>query len=226
MFPRAAEGSLPSVDFDNKMLVAIFRGGNGGQPYELSVTDVVKTKNGLKVFISERISGRGCLSAPVFLLPYHIIELDKRSKKFRNNVELITDLERSSFDVSCAAFSMLIPDIIDLDLGQIPSNVAIKQASIAGDKLKLVVSYGACKDWDNPGFNFVGALRPGASQPAQAVAVLLKDGPQCSGNTTIKEDLFFDLTPLKKKFQESQGATSGVIILKIAGVDEALSYQF
>src|ERR1044072_7385299 len=97
MFPRAAEGSLPSVDFDNKMLIAIFRGGNGGQPYELSVTDVVKTKNGLKVFISERISGRGCLSAPVFLLPYHIIELDKRSKKFRNNVELITDLERSSF---------------------------------------------------------------------------------------------------------------------------------
>jgi hypothetical protein len=226
MFPKADESSVPSVDFDNKMLIAILRGGIGGQPYELSVTDVVKTKKGIKVFINEKMSGRGCASLPVFLLPYHIIELDKRSKEFRNNVELITELERSSFGVSCAAASMLIPEIIDLDLGQIPSNVAIKEASIAGDRLKLVASYSACDDQSYPTFNFVGALRTGASQPAQAVAVLLKDGPQCSTNTTVKEDLFFDLTPLKKKYQQSQGSTSGVIFLKVAGVDEALSYQF
>jgi hypothetical protein len=81
---------LPEVDFDRKMLLAVFQ---GYQPpiADITITSVSMTGNSLTVQIKEKVLGK-YLSPPCppmtanVITPYHIVQVDRLGKAFRKRV--------------------------------------------------------------------------------------------------------------------------------------------
>jgi hypothetical protein len=116
--------------------------------------------------------------------------------------------------------------ILDYDLFKNASRDPYKIINIGFDVdiLEINVSYsGGCEEHE---FSLFGDSSFKESLPVQIKVVLShndNDDP-CDGIYT--EELAFDLSPLKEKWQEAYQQNSGIIIIWLEGLEESLSYEF
>jgi len=99
----------------------------------------------------------------------------------------------------------------------------VEKAEIEGDVLHLRVSYSGCGEHD---FELVAWNYFMESHPVQAYALLAHEREACEA--LFERDLEFDLTPLKRAYQDSYGM-SGTIILGIRDHGETfvtVHYEF
>lgn len=79
---------LPKVNFEEKMLVAAFRGDCGSGGYGLEIQSVEGTKKALKVNVLYTTPGKNCMSTMMITQPYEIVTIDRvTSKAIQVNVE-------------------------------------------------------------------------------------------------------------------------------------------
>lgn len=101
--------------------------------------------------------------------------------------------------------------------------ITINNARIIKDLIYLNFSYsGGCK-------KHIFALVAGAfmeSNPVQVNVLLSHEDNDDPCDMWITQDLIFNLTPLKRAWQQSYNQISGTIILNLQGYDEALYYNF
>ena len=85
---------LPEIDFDSRMLLAVFHGFTAGG-CTTSITSIVKTEDGLKVYVKETCPGPTCGPQPGNVLkPVEIVAIEKVNKSIRKkDPELIVDLQ-------------------------------------------------------------------------------------------------------------------------------------
>jgi hypothetical protein len=85
---------LPGIDFTSRMVLAVFHEYTGGS-CTTSITNIVKTEDGLKVYVKETCPGPTCGAQPANVSkPLEIVEterVDKRTRK--HDPELIVDLQ-------------------------------------------------------------------------------------------------------------------------------------
>lgn len=116
--------------------------------------------------------------------------------------------------------------ILDDDLFKNASRDPYKIINIGleGDILEINVSYsGGCEEHE---FSLIGDSSFKKSLPVQIEVVLShndNDDP-CDGIYT--EELAFDLSPLKEKWQEAYQKNSGTIIVWLEGLAESFPYEF
>lgn len=67
----------PSVDFSTEMVIAVFIGRRSTAGYEVEITQVLLTDQGLRVTYRERTPPAGALVRPVLTAPFHIIRLPR-----------------------------------------------------------------------------------------------------------------------------------------------------
>lgn len=100
----------------------------------------------------------------------------------------------------------------------------VTKAEIEGDVLHLRVTYGGCGDHD---FELVAWNYFMESHPVQVHALLAHEREACEA--LFEKDLEFDLTPLKRAYQDSYGM-SGTIILSVRDPGETffptVHYEF
>ena len=72
---------LPSIDFNKKMIVAIFHRPKSTGGFSVDINKVCKTQEVIKVTVVKESQGRGCNVTMAFSSQYHIIALDKRSER-------------------------------------------------------------------------------------------------------------------------------------------------
>lgn len=89
-----ARPPLPSIDFASRMVLAVFHGYTGGQ-CTTSITNIVKTEDGLKVYVKETCPGPTCGPQPANVLkPVEIVAIDRVNKSIRKkDPELIVDFQ-------------------------------------------------------------------------------------------------------------------------------------
>ena len=75
------DGPTPAVDFNAKMIIAIFQGQKGTGGYEIEVTKILERENYIEVFAKETSPGVNCGADAVITSPYHIVELNKSDKE-------------------------------------------------------------------------------------------------------------------------------------------------
>ena len=88
---------LPEVDFENKMIIAVFQGFQAPIA-NIEITNIVKTEAGLKVFVKEKTLGRYLVPPcppfpPSVITPFHIIQIDRPEKPFRKTIEFVVEQE-------------------------------------------------------------------------------------------------------------------------------------
>lgn len=69
------------VDFDNKMLIAAIQGQKLTGGYNVEIDKIEDLGDKINVNIVETEPGSNCITTQAFTSPYHIVELDKTSKK-------------------------------------------------------------------------------------------------------------------------------------------------
>ena len=72
---------VPTIDFDNKMLVVIALGERNTGGYSIQVNSILETKNEIKINVSENKPGPTCLTSSVMVYPFQLIEIPKTAKK-------------------------------------------------------------------------------------------------------------------------------------------------
>jgi hypothetical protein len=88
---------LPEVDFEKKMLIAVFQGYQASIA-NITITDILKTGNNLTVKVKEVILGK-YISPPCppitanVITPFHIVQIDRISKAFRKRIVFETQEE-------------------------------------------------------------------------------------------------------------------------------------
>lgn len=84
----------PEIDFTSRMVLAVFHGYTGGQ-CTTSITKIVKTEDGLKVYVKETCPGPSCGAQPANVSkPVEIVEIEKVNKSTRKkDPELIVDVQ-------------------------------------------------------------------------------------------------------------------------------------
>jgi len=94
----------------------------------------------------------------------------------------------------------------------------IASAGIEGDSLRLLVAYGGgCKTHR---FALYGGNAFMESNPPQAALRLCHDADGDACEAWIRQELLFDLGPLKRRYQELYGET-GILLLQIRGPGQA-----
>ena len=85
---------LPEVDFSQRMIIAVSLEYLPDPSWRLAITKVVRTENGLKIFIREtERRGPLCLPVPdVLVHPLEVIEAERVDKKLMKNAEF--EIER------------------------------------------------------------------------------------------------------------------------------------
>lgn len=84
--PRAA------INFNDRMLLALFGGEESAGRHSIEVSHVVMTESDVQVHALETAPGSGCTAAPGTSTPYHIVALD------RTNLPLTVVWEKVSID--------------------------------------------------------------------------------------------------------------------------------
>lgn len=119
----------------------------------------------------------------------------------------------------------VVPIILvdDLRPGDWPRDPAhIEKAEVFGDVLSLRVSYsGGCREH---GFQLIASRQFMESYPLQVSTHLAHDAHGDACEALIVEDLLFDLTPLKKFYQDAYRSPSGTLLLRLASLE--IRYEF
>jgi hypothetical protein len=71
------------IDFDNKMLIAVFQGMKPSGGYSTEIMIIEEFKDFIQVGVVEKSPAEGCVSAMAITSPYHIVEIDKTDKEIR-----------------------------------------------------------------------------------------------------------------------------------------------
>lgn len=89
-----ARPPLPKIDFTSRTVLAVFHGYTGGS-CTTSITKIVKTEDGLKVYVRQSCPGPTCGPQPANVLkPLEIVGFEKVDKETRKqDPELIVDVE-------------------------------------------------------------------------------------------------------------------------------------
>ena len=90
---------LPEIDFDNRILVAVFHGYTGGQ-CSTSITGLAKTEDGLQVYAKQTCPGASCGPQPASVLkPVEVVMIDRVEKSIRKKEpELFVELKFNECD--------------------------------------------------------------------------------------------------------------------------------
>lgn len=101
----------------------------------------------------------------------------------------------------------------------------LNSAVIAGDQLKLNISYGGgCRDHV---FTLVAASTFEGSSPVELKVTLAHDADNDPCEAFFTENYHFDLTPIKAMYQITYQEESGVVVLGLKGVEnDQLVYAF
>jgi len=85
---------LPQIDFTSQMVLAVFHGYAGGS-CTTSITRIVQTEDGLKVYANQTCPGQTCGPQPANVSkPLEIVQIERVNKKTRKQEpELIIDLQ-------------------------------------------------------------------------------------------------------------------------------------
>lgn len=70
----------PAVDFSTEMIIAVFAGERPTSGYEVEITRVLSTDQGLRVTYQEHAPPAGTLVRPVLTTPFHVIRLPRSEK--------------------------------------------------------------------------------------------------------------------------------------------------
>jgi hypothetical protein len=84
---------LPEIDFDNRMVLAVFHGYTGGS-CSTSITSIVKTEEGLQVHAKQTCPGITCGPQPANVLkPVEIVTIERLEKSIsKKDPNLIVEL--------------------------------------------------------------------------------------------------------------------------------------
>ena len=101
----------------------------------------------------------------------------------------------------------------------------LNSAVIAGDQLKLNISYGGgCRDHV---FTLVAASAFEGSSPVALKVTLAHDADNDPCEAFFTEEHHFDLTPIKAMYQITYQEESGVVVLHLEGIEnDQLVYAF
>jgi len=69
------------IDFNQEMVIAVFQGQQSTGGYEIEIEKVVRTKENLKVYISETVPDPSDIVTQALTSPYHLIKLPKLDLK-------------------------------------------------------------------------------------------------------------------------------------------------
>jgi hypothetical protein len=85
---------LPEIDFNSRLVLAVFHGFTNGNCTK-SITNIVKTENGLVLYVKETCPGPTCGPQPAFIsMPLEIVAIDKVDKNVRKkDPEVILDIQ-------------------------------------------------------------------------------------------------------------------------------------
>lgn len=101
-------------------------------------------------------------------------------------------------------------EVVDLRAGD---PYSILNTRILGDMLFVTVQHsGGCKEHE---FNLIGPLTIPAGDPTPITAYLLHDANGDACEALITRELSFDLTPLKERWKNVTGRSSGTIALSV-----------
>lgn len=108
--------------------------------------------------------------------------------------------------------------IVDQNTDKYPSDpVGIRDASVAGDSLTMLVAYsGGCKPHD---FKVLWNGAMTKSLPPQITVILSHDGHSDMCEAMITQDVTVSLAPLERH------AANGGVIIRLEGFDRTLLYQ-
>jgi hypothetical protein len=76
---------LPEIDFDNRIVFAVFGGFCNG-----SITKIMKTEEGLRVLVRDVCPGRNCPSPAGIVTPVQIVETERVQRKIRRKGAQLT----------------------------------------------------------------------------------------------------------------------------------------
>jgi len=71
--------NLPAIDFQNKMIIAVFNGKHSTGGFDISIDQVCKTNNATKVDVIKESPGRGCNITMAITSPYQIVKVDRQA---------------------------------------------------------------------------------------------------------------------------------------------------
>ena len=77
------DGPIPQVNFNEKMLIAVFQGQKPTGSYEIEITKIIERENEIVVQVKETSPDTNCAADAVITSPYHIVEIEKSSKPVR-----------------------------------------------------------------------------------------------------------------------------------------------
>jgi hypothetical protein len=100
----------------------------------------------------------------------------------------------------------------------------INSAILENDILKINITYtGGCEEHD---FMLIGTTSFMESNPVQINILLSHNANNDPCDALINEELNYNLTPLKKAWQEAYQKNSGTIIILLEGFTESIYYEF
>ena len=76
---------LPEIDFDNRIAIAVFGGFCNG-----SITKIMKTEEGLRIFVRDVCPGRNCATPAGIFTPVQIVETERVDRKIRRKGAQLT----------------------------------------------------------------------------------------------------------------------------------------
>ena len=76
----ANDDFLPSIDFNNSSIIAVFMGTRNTGGYEINIKNIIETKNNITVTVNEIVPDKNCNVLQVITYPYQIIKTQKITK--------------------------------------------------------------------------------------------------------------------------------------------------
>jgi len=70
-------GTLPEIDFDEEMALAVFMGERRTGGYEVRVEEVSRSGDGLKVSVLMRAPGENCMTTQAITRPFQLLRLER-----------------------------------------------------------------------------------------------------------------------------------------------------
>lgn len=82
---------LPTVNFDEEMLIAVFQGPKNTGGYSIAIKKVIETGLNIEVSVVITEPGRGCITTQALTSPYIIVKIRKTDKQviFKNNENIV-----------------------------------------------------------------------------------------------------------------------------------------
>ena len=85
MFPT--EQIAPAVNFDEKMLIAVFQGQKPSGRYSIEINKIKEYADYIEVTVRETSPGENCIVTFALTSPLHIVEVEKSDKPIRFTFE-------------------------------------------------------------------------------------------------------------------------------------------